>query len=180
MSTLAQLITLHLNKTDAEIVTALNTLTMSRVDSTKYTWAGLAMQFGTTTVAGMRSQLIAVPHVGPLVCEILTSTGIDFSLPESQSMLTSLIPVLGETAVNNLKAIGVTSISEYQDAGFAGTVTLAEVTAARAVLEAESQRLATEQRAATAWNVIVNTAVSEGKTWGQIVALLVADQEVNP
>lgn len=127
MTTLSQLVSPHLNKTASEIVDILNAKTVQIIDNQKYTWAGLSLKFGTVTVAGMRTLLVAVPEVGPLITEILTSTGIDFSLEESQTMLTSLEPVLGAERVLALKSIGISNISPYQEAGFQGDVSEEDV-----------------------------------------------------
>lgn len=128
---LKTLVQSRLNMSDAEIATELNTASIERRDTTRYTWAGLVLKFGTVTVATMRAALNAVPNVGPLVTEILTSTGVDFSLDETQGMLDSLAPTLGANAVAGLKSIGRQFISPYNADGNLGTVTEQEVAAAR-------------------------------------------------
>ena len=178
MTTLTQLITPHLGSTDAEIVALLNAATVSVVDSTRWTYAGLALRFGPAAIGQIDETLKQTPGYD-WVRLLLAGTGIDFSDAVTQSALEGLRGVLGDN-VDGLKAIGLRSVSPYQNAGFKGDVTVEEVAEARAVAAAETQRLTPEQRATTAWNEIVNPAVSQGQSWSAIVQSIVDDLEVNP
>ena len=169
MTSLIQLITPHLDKTDAEIAETLNAMTMTRPDPTKYTWAGLILKFGVGPVASMRTALLAVPDLGPLISEVLQG-GIDFSLEESQTMLTQLVPVLGQEAVANLKAIGICPISEYQDAGFEGVLTEQEVADVRAEIAATATAAAIQTWCGQVRAILANDG--NGKTIQELKALI--------
>lgn len=164
---LKTLVQSRLEMTDADIATELNTPSLERRDSTRYTWAGLVLKFGTVTVATMRAALNAVPNVGPLVTEILTSTGVDFSLDETQSMLDTLSPSLGAQAVAGLKNIGRYQVSPYIADGNLGTVTTDQIAACRAEIAADAVR----SKLATAINETLQPAITNGATWAELKTL---------
>ena len=180
MATLAQLITPHLDKTDAEIVALLNAASVERTDDQLWTWGGLNDRFDPTMVGTIAEVLAAMPGTKAMQFQLI-NPGVDFSLDKTQEVLDGLraVPQLAPY-IDALKAIGRWSESPWQAAGNSGDVTIEQVAESRTVLEAESQRTATEQRATTVWNEIVNPAVSEGKTWAEIIGLLVADEGGNP
>ncbi len=161
---LKTLVQSRLNMSDADIAKELNTPSVERRDTTRYTWAGLVLKFGTVTVATMRAALNSVPNVGPLVNEILTSTGVDFSLDETQGMLDALAPTLGAQAVAGLKSIGRYLVSPYIADGNLGTVTTDQIAACRAEIAIES----VQSKLATVLNEIVGPMVSAGGTWADV------------
>ena len=164
--TIEQLIADKLHLTDAEIVADLNAATVPRTDATRYTWAGLALRFGTSTVAAMRAALIAVPNVGPLVDSILTSSGIDFSLDETQAMLDSLSGVFGANSTAALKSIGRWNVSPYVADGGTGNVTTEQIAVARAAIAIEAVR----SKLATALNEVIQPLIGTGADWAAVKA----------
>lgn len=89
MSTLAQLIAPHLGSTDAEIVALLNAPSVSVVDSTRWTYAGLALRFGPQAIGQIDETLKQTPGYD-WVRLLLAGTGIDFSDAVTQAALEGL------------------------------------------------------------------------------------------
>ena len=165
---LQNLVASRLNMTDADIATELNAATVPRTDATRYTWAGLALRFGTSTVAAMRAALIAVPNVGPLVDSILTSSGVDFSLDETQAMLDSLSGVFDAQSTAALKSIGRWNVSPYVADGGTGNVTTEQIAVARENIAIEAVR----SKLATALNEVIWPLVSAGGSWADVQAAI--------
>lgn len=124
---LQTLVAQRLALTDAEIVTELNALTVTKTDSQRWTWAGLALRFGPTLVGTVDEVLKVTPGMDWVRMQ-LAGGGIDFSAQITQDALESLrvVPDLA-SHVNNLKAVGRWSVSLYQDDGGSGEVTLEQV-----------------------------------------------------
>lgn len=164
---LKTLVQSRLDMSDEAIAKELNTPSVERRDSTHYTWAGLVLKFGTVTVAKMRAALTAVPNVGPLVDGILTSVGVDFSLDETQGMLDTLAPALGANAVAGLKAIGRYQITPYIADGGTGDVTTDQIAAVRGEIAVDAVR----SKLATAFNEVLQPAITNGATWDEVKAM---------
>lgn len=164
MATLAQLIAPQLDKTDAEIVTLLNTASVTVRDSQLWTSAGLALMFGPEAVGQIDEVLKATPGYD-WVRLLLAGKGIDFSSDVTQASLESLRDILGDQ-VDALKAIGVRQISPYQEAGFEGDVTLEQVAETHA-------DLITRRDAGAYWSqvlAVVNPMIDAGNTAAEIKA----------
>jgi len=162
MTTLAQLITPHLDKTAAEIATILNAPTITVTDNQLWTSAGLALMFGPQAVGQIDETLKATPGFD-WVRLLLAGKGIDFSSDMVQAALESLRGVLGST-VDGLKSIGVRSVSPYQNAGHEGTVTEQQVSPVLA-------DLITRRDAGAYWSrvlAVVNPMIDAGDTAAEI------------
>jgi hypothetical protein len=162
--TINDLVTPLLARTDAEIVAVLNASTVQKSDSTRYTWAGLMLRFGTATCMGLSQLLDTIKGSDPIK-SVLINPGVDFSLDETQGMLDQLAPALGAESTAALKAIGRWTVTPYNDAGFDGQVTIEQVTAARTAVVTESWW-------ATVQNEIVNPLLAAGASKAEIKAAI--------
>lgn len=151
---------------DKSIVVELNAATIQKTDSARWTWAGLAIRFGSDVVGAFDELLKASPGYD-WVRLLLAGGGIDFSSDTTQNALEGLRPKLGD-ATDALKAVGVYQQTPWNNAGNAGQVTESEVAEIRAELMAESARAAVAAKWATVQNEIVNPMVSVGASWDDI------------
>lgn len=110
-----ELVAARIDLSDAEIVSELNALSVAKTDSQRWTWAGLALRFGSSTVGQIDEVLKATPGYD-WIRLLLAGGGIDFSSDATQAALESLRGTLGDT-VDALKTIGVRHVSLWSEAG---------------------------------------------------------------
>lgn len=170
---LQTLVSARFAMTDAEIVAELNALTVEKRDTQLWTSAGLADRLGFEVIGQLDELLKNAPGMDWMRL-LIAGRGIDLSLDKTQAVLEALRPLL-DGPVDAIKAIGRWSVTPYQDDGGEGEVTLEQVASARTEIALNALRAATESQWITVENVIVRPAIAEGKSWAEIVALIVAD-----
>jgi hypothetical protein len=170
MTNLSTRISTMLNLSDAEIVSELNALTVRQIDSQRWTWAGLALRFGSETV-GQIDEMLKESAGYDWVRLLLAGGGIDFSTEQTQDALESLRSVLG-TMTDSLKGVGIWYVSPWADAGRDGLASIDDVALIRSQLLVAANREALESKWATVCNEIVNPAIASGSTWAAIKAAI--------
>lgn len=170
MTVLSDFVASHPLSTDAEIATALNALTVRKTDSTRYTSAKVGRLLTPDFFGYVDDIMSTTPGTG-WISRLLAGAGVDFSDPDTQETLDKLEPLLGD-AIVALKSIGTWYVSQWVDAGREGIATANDVAAIRADILATAARDHASQKAATAWNEVVEPAITQGKTWGEIKALI--------
>jgi len=161
-----QLVNARLHLDDKTIVEDLNAPTIPKTDASRWTWAGLALRFGSKTVGQFDELLKSTPGYD-WVRLLLAGGGIDFSSDATQAALEALRPKL-DAATDALKTIGLYQVTPWKDAGNPNDVTEPEVATIRAAIMAESAKAALAAKWATVQNEIVNPMVANGNTWDEI------------
>jgi hypothetical protein len=170
MTNLSTRIATMLNLSDAEIVSELTAPTVLKIDSQRWTWAGLAIRFGPEMVGQIDEMLKGSPGYD-WVRLLLAGGGIDFSTDQTQAALESLRPFLGDT-IDSLQAVGVWYVSPWNDAGRSGSASIDDVAAIRTQIAADNLRAAVEAKWASLCNELVNPAIATGSSWDDIKALI--------
>lgn len=132
---------------NAAVLSAVNSLSVQRTDSTPYTWSGLSAQLSLRDVSA--EAIVAfemlVPNLpgGSLLDKLLTSGGADFTLAPLRAALAAAASAQdadGQALIAAVLSVGVWHVSPWQAAGNSGDATLEEVQAARAAVALDTLR----------------------------------------
>ena len=168
LSTLIQSIDGWQSKTAAELAATLNAETVEVRDGTLYTGKYLATILSLDDYRLVARTVAAAAQADPLVADAqgwLRGTGIDFSDPNSQSLIDALAAAGGwpDALKTTVKAIGIRFVSPYVNDGGSGTVDEATVQGAK-----DSLVLAARIINATALaNERLPTAADQAAAWAQ-------------
>jgi hypothetical protein len=160
MSLIDAVQTIGLDKTDAQIVAALGESVALPYNSQRWTYAGVAAEFGPTVAEGLSAVMTGAGLTTAVIA--YATVGFDLSLDATRAQLDAIataVPTLA-TACDALKAIGRPTGPRWQHAGLSSLPTESDVAAARRQIDV-SQR----------WAYIANEVVPplrETATWQEI------------